>query len=99
MYGKPAGICILSRFCCSCSFGRTNRRGAETSACSADQSASDRMMNGSAVPDQIRMCFNELLERCFYRQEINIGDESINGGVDTGRLCSECVATHRNEVC
>ena len=55
-------------------------------------------MNCGAMPYKIGMRRDELLEWGIDLVEINIGDESVDGSVDTGRLRPMQVPIRRDKV-
>src|ERR1700716_3574554 len=57
-----------------------------------------RIMDGATVPRDIRVRHHELLERSVDLEEIDVGDESINAGIDAGRLWPMHVAVRRDEM-
>src|SRR5215813_6497313 len=58
----------------------------------------DGGVNCSAMPNEIGMRRNELSEWSIDLVEINIGDESVDGGVDASRLRPMHVAIRRNKI-
>src|SRR5215510_9928479 len=58
----------------------------------------DGGVNCSAMPNEIGMRRNELPEWSIDLVEINIGDESVDGGVDASRLRPMHVTIRRNKI-
>ena len=50
----------------------------------ASRRPADGVMNGVAVPHDIIVSGYELLERCIDVVEIDVGDETIDAGIDAG---------------
>src|SRR6516225_6672245 len=55
-------------------------------------------MDGAAVLDNSGMRHHELPKRGVNREEVDIGDESINAGIDAGWLRSVHIAARRDEI-
>jgi hypothetical protein len=57
-----------------------------------------RIMNGATVTHDIFVRYDELPERGLDLVEVDVGDESIDAGIDAGRLAPMHIAARRNEI-
>ena len=57
-----------------------------------------RIMDGAAVTHDIFVRYDELPERSLDLVEIDVGDESIDAGVDAGRLAAMHIAARRSHL-
>src|SRR5262245_9498037 len=66
--------------------------------CSCWRCSTDCGVDCSAVPDNIGMRRDELLERRVDLVEVDIGDEAVDSGIDAGRLRPVQIAVGRYQV-